>query len=108
MLKKVVTSVGMMPVGDPVVIHYPPPSDSGQIALQPFTVCQPLMESYIRYLCPVGVVDYSSWPEAGYANMVVNSCKRYETINVLSSIYSHIQGVKIKAVVPPEYYDGVY
>ena len=63
----------MTPHGEPYVITYPTP----ELGFTAFMAIQMLYESYMVY---------DNWVELGYANLVVNSCKQYDTNDVINVI----------------------
>ncbi len=62
MLRDLVREIDMTPVDDVHIQKYP----SQSLGVTAMVAIQHLMESYIIY---------DNWPEIGYANLVVNSCK---------------------------------
>ena len=93
-----------MPQGEPMLQFFPPftgktgkyDSETGKVTydIEAFLIVQPLKESYVAY---------DNWPEKGYANLIVNSCSYYDTIEVAKVIIEHMPGAKIQAEKSVEY-----
>src|SRR5512137_1940375 len=100
MLKGLVKAVQMTPHGDPFVKTYPTP-ELGFTATQPvaFEAVQHLHESYIVY---------DNWIELkpAYANIVINSCKDYDSIAATEFIMTFLDLERLRTE-KPIYYDGV-
>ena len=96
MLRQLVIKIGMTPHGDPQVVKYPVKELGNTIFA--FVAYQPLYESYIVY---------DNWVELqpAYANLIVNSCKDYDTDKVVKIIEMYLKPVSIKIEIPINY-DG--
>jgi len=96
MLKDIVSAIGMTPHGEPRVVKYPTMELGNTIFA--FVAYQPLYESYIVF---------DNWIELDppYANLVVNSCKDYDSDIVIAMIKKHLKPVSIRVEVPI-LYDG--
>lgn len=96
MLREIVVEIGMTPHGEPQIVKYPTPELGNTIFA--FVGYQPLHESYIVY---------DNWIELDppYANLIINSCKTYDTVNALLGIMRRIDLIYFK-IEDPVYYTG--
>ena len=99
MLEAVVSAIHMTPHEGVKIQFYPTPElgfTAKVSVLQPFDAIQHLYESYIIY---------DNWIELGYANIIINSCKDFNSLAALDVIMKHLPPGRYR-LEDAVYYDG--
>jgi hypothetical protein len=92
-LVDLVQRIGMTPHGYPQVIPYPK-ENLGNTVISSFVAYQPLYESY---------VVFDNWVDLNYANLVVNSCKDYDSSIVEQTIIEYFACEEVRSLEPVFY-----
>ena len=99
-LDSTVRAIGMTPYSDPILITYPIP----QLG---FTCTQALADDSRSFVCiqhlHESYIVYDNWPEYGYANIVINSCKTYDVRLAVETIMKHLKPNRIRLGLCEEY-----
>jgi hypothetical protein len=81
-LPRAVQALGMSPVGEPALWHYPIEDDKGGVGM---TICQPLTESFL-------VLD--TWDDHFGAYLHISSCKKFDVAAIVAPAREFDLGVK--------------